>query len=158
MESSSLSNNEAVFIYMKQIEKSILSKIIVNYQPIVKFDKQDKLCRTYSISAFSHPPRDNLSRVSNYIQSLHEINRDELDPTNGLKVDDIEKIGELNNLKLDVFEISEENALSNLYASKNMKKVINEEIHEDIFHGIHEDNHEDNTKKHAEVLIYKYSY
>ena len=47
-----------------------------------------------------------------------------------MKKDDIEKLGEMNNLKLNVFEKSEDNALSEIYVSENMKNVMNEENHQ----------------------------
>ena len=38
-----------------------------------------------------HPPRDNSQRVRNYTKYLFGMKTDEIDPTDELKVDDIEK-------------------------------------------------------------------
>ena len=53
----------------------------------------------YTIIASIHPPRDNTTRVSIYTNYLHETKTGRIDPNDGLKVDDNEKLEEMNNPK-----------------------------------------------------------
>ena len=75
------------------------------------------MCGFLSVLAPLHPPSDNPIRVSNCAKYHHEIKTDGTDITDGWKVDDIEKLEELNNLKINVFELTEGKVLTQLYVS-----------------------------------------
>ena len=59
-------------------------------------EKKDKLCGIYGILAFLHPQIDIPTKVINYKKYINEIKSDGIDFTDRLKVDDIEKLEELN--------------------------------------------------------------
>ena len=53
-------------------------------------------------------PKDNPNRISKFKKSFQENLGDGTDLSNGLKNDEIEKLEELNNLKLNLFDLNED--------------------------------------------------
>ena len=89
---------------------------------------------------------------------MHGIKTQGIDCAFGLKVDDFDKLEELDNLAMNVFEGKEDQILTQLYVSKNKSK----NIIEDSYHGgsvdhfrfandNHEDNHEINYEEDFEI-------
>ena len=90
-----------------------------------------------------------------------------IDVTDGLKFDDFDKLEELNNLNINVFELIEEEVSIQLYVSENNNKDVvnvNDEINqmtnhedklEDIQLNIHEDSQLDNCKAEYENCFAK---
>ena len=96
--------------------------------------KKEDRCGAYSIPVFLHPPRDNPNRMSNCIKTFPEVKKDGMDRTNRLKVDDIENLGEIHNLKLNVNELNEQKFLTELYLSKSMKKTKDKKTRQSEWH------------------------
>ena len=71
------------------------------------------------------------------MKKFHKFKTGEIEPTKELNVDDTDNLEDVNNLKLNVFELNEDKTLTQYYASKNMIKNIhqgvNEEIHMEIY-------------------------
>ena len=104
-------------------------KLTIKNQAKVKIKNKDNMCAIHSNLAFLHPPRVNPKRVSNYKTKLDEIKTDGIDLTDGIKVDDIGKLEELNIQNINVFELNEDKTLTQVYAPTNMNK--NENNNED---------------------------
>ena len=81
------------------------------------------MSRFYLFSAHLYPRRDKPKRIKNATKGLHEIKTDGVDLTDGLKVVDIGRLEDLNNPKINVFELNEDKTIAQLYLSKNMKKL-----------------------------------
>ena len=62
--------------------------------------------------------------MSNYIKCLHEITTHGIYLTDGLKADDIQKLEELNNLNVIVFELNGDKREIQPCVSKNMNKAV----------------------------------
>ena len=62
-----------------------------------------------------HSPRDNANRKGNSQTNFQENKTDGIDRFDGLKIGDIEKLEELNNLFIKVVEIFEHKNLTQLY-------------------------------------------
>ena len=93
---------------------------------ILNIQNNDTYCFLWSILANLHPVDKNPQRVSKYIPYQNELNINNIDFTNGMKISDIDKFENLNNqLSINVFEYSEEKdndyKLVPLYISKNIE-------------------------------------
>ena len=62
---------------------------------------------------------------------------DKIDQSDGLQVDDIEKLEEPNNLRIGVFELNEDKTLTWRYTSQKMNKNISEDDTENNLGDIH---------------------
>ena len=70
---------------------------------------------------FLNPPGDN-PNSGHYTKNLHEIITDENDLTDALKVDDVEKLEELNNLNINVFQPKADKTLTLTHNSEKRNK------------------------------------
>ena len=82
-------------------------KIPLRSNAFLDIEKNDKYCFLWSILAYLHSCNNNHSnRVSNYEQNFNELNIQGFDFTNGFKCIDVHKFNELNNLSVNIFELS----------------------------------------------------
>ena len=93
---------------------------------ILNIQNNDTYCFLWSILACIHPVIENPHRVSKYIPYQNELNINDIDFSNGMRITDIDKFENLNNqLSINVFEYSEEEdndyKLVPLYISKNIE-------------------------------------
>ena len=105
---------------MTYIDFPIRTNAILNIQ------NNDSYCFLWSILASIHPVNKNPQRVSKYEPYRNELNINNIDFSNGMKIIDIPKFENLNNqLSINVFEYStdEDNdyKLVPLYISKNIQ-------------------------------------
>ena len=101
-------------------------KFPIRTNSILNIQNNDTYCFLWSILASIHPVDKDPHRVSKYIPYQNELNINDIDFTNGLKITDINKFENLNNqLSINVFEYTtdEENdyKLVPLYISKNIE-------------------------------------
>ena len=97
----------------------------------------------FIVSFFLHPLRDNPNRVGDYRKYLHEVKTGGIDLINGLKTYDIEKVKDLKNLDKNVFEITEDKTLTQVFVPKNIIKVINRNNDADSQKGSLQNNQQD---------------
>ena len=105
-------------------ERASYPNLPIKTHALINVKNKDNLCGFYGVLAVIYPPRDNLNKVSNSTKYLPEIRTDVEDLTDGLKVDDIEKQEELNNLNPNVSELTEEETLTQHYLSTCWKFVM----------------------------------
>ena len=84
--------------------------------------KKGKLWAIYSILTHSHLPRVNQPRVNNFENYHFEIKTHGIDQTNSPKVDDIEKLEELNCLFMNIFHVDENKTVTQKHMSKKPTK------------------------------------
>ena len=106
---------------MTYVEFPIRTNAILNIQ------NNDSFCFLWSILAWLHPVNENPHRVSKYIPFKNELNINDIDFSNGMKITDIDKFEKLNNqLSINVFEYNDDDdndyKLVPLYISKNIEK------------------------------------
>ena len=90
-----------------------------------------------------------MSNTTNYLLQLKNGGSDLID---GIKGDDFEKIGEINNISKHAFEINDDKILTQFYASTIMikNKQSNANNHTDNFEGIHKEFHKRTFQKEYE--------
>ena len=85
-------------------------KIPLRSSATLKIEKDDKYCFIWSILAHLHRVADSKNghptRVSNYRQYFNELNIQGFDFTNGFKCSDVHEFEKLNNLSINIFELS----------------------------------------------------
>ena len=101
-------------------------KFPIKTNSILNIQNVDTYCYLWSILAKIHPVDENPQRVSKYIPYKNELNINNLDFTNGMKIVDIPSFEILNpTLSINVFEYStdenNEYKLVALYISKNIE-------------------------------------
>ena len=102
-------NNSMIIYFYKTTEMngSNYVKIPLRSNAILNIENNDKYCFLWSILAYLHPCNNNHpNRVSNYRQYFNELNIQGFDFTNGFKCCDSHKFNELNNLSVNIFELS----------------------------------------------------
>ena len=72
--------------------------------------------------------------MNNLLKYLHDIETDGTDLTDCLKTDGFEKLEDLYNLSINVFELNENTTLTQVHISKVMNKIVDsqEKIYRDI--------------------------
>ena len=82
-------------------------KIPLNSNAFLNVQNNDKYCFIWSILASLHPCENtHPSSVNNYLQYFNELKFQSFDFTNGFKCGDIHKFNELNNLSVNIYELS----------------------------------------------------
>ena len=101
-------NSMTVYFYKTtELNGSNYVKIPLKSNTILNIENNDKYCFLWSILAYLHPCNNNHpNRVSNYKQSFIELNIQDFDFTNGFKCSDVHKFNELNNLSVNIFELT----------------------------------------------------
>ena len=98
-------------------------KFPIRTNSILNVQNMDTYCFLWSILANIHPVNKDPQRVSKYIAYKNELNINDIDFTNGMRITDIDKFENLNNqLAINVFQYSTEDndhKLVPLYISKN---------------------------------------
>ena len=101
-------------------------KFPIRTNSILNIQNNDTYCFLWSILAAIHPVNKDPQRVSKYKPYQNELNINDIDFTNGMRIIDIPKFEKLNNhLSINVFEYSKEEdneyQLVPLYISKNIE-------------------------------------
>ena len=101
-------NSMTIYFYKTgEINGSNYVKIPLRSNAILNIENKDKYCFLSSIVANLHTCNNNHpNRVSNYKQYFNELNIDGFDFTNGFKCSDVHKFKEINNLSINIFELS----------------------------------------------------
>ena len=101
-------NSMTIYFYKTgELKDSIYVKIPLRSNAILNIENNDKYCFIWSILASFHPYNNNHpNRVSNYKQYFNELNINGFDFKFGFKCIDVHKINEINNLSLNIFELS----------------------------------------------------
>ena len=90
-----------------ELNGSIYVKIPLRTNALINIKNNDTFCFIWSILASLHPcENDHPNRVSNLEQYFNELNFQSFDFTNGFKCSDVHKFNELNNLYVNIFELS----------------------------------------------------
>ena len=105
------------------IEFPIRTNAVLNIQ------NNDSYCFLWCVLASIHPVNKDPQRVSKYIPYRNELNINNIDFSNGMKITDIDKFEKLNNqLSINVFEYTTEDdndyKLVPFYISKNIENRI----------------------------------
>ena len=95
-----------------------LPKSFYNSKIVLNIQNNDNYCSLWSILADKHKVNNHRERVSHYENYFHEINQGDIQfPT---KIKDIPTFERLNNLNINVFELSaNDKTLSPKYVNKN---------------------------------------
>ena len=101
-------------------------KFPIRTNAVLNIQNNDSYCFLWSILAYIHPVNKDPHRVSKYIPYQIELNINNIDFTNGMKITDIDKFENLNNqLSINVLEYTTEDdndyKLVPLYISKNIE-------------------------------------
>ena len=100
-------NSMTVYFYKTtELNGSIYVKIPLRTNAILNIENNDKFCFLWSILAYLHPCNNHPNRVSIYRLYFNQLNNQNFDFTNGFKCSDIHKFNELNNLSINMFELS----------------------------------------------------
>ena len=101
-------NSMTIYFYKtSEMNGSNYIKILLRSNAILNVENNDKYCFLWSILAWLHPCNNNHpNRVSNYKQYFDELNINGFDFTNGFRCNDVHKFNELNNLSVNIFELS----------------------------------------------------
>ena len=95
-----------------------LPKSFCNSKSIVNIQNNDNYCFLWSILAHIYKVDNHRDRVSHYENHFHELNQDDIQFP--MKIKDIPTFERLNNLNINVFELSaNDNTLSPKYFNKN---------------------------------------
>ena len=97
-------------------------KLPFTHQSLLNIKNDDNLCFLWSILAHLHPidSKNNSSRVNKYKPFINELNINDIDLTDGMKIKDINKFEKLNNNQsINVFELEKDKTLVPLYISEN---------------------------------------
>ena len=82
-------------------------KFPIRSNAILNIQNNDSYCFLWSILASIHPTNKDPQRVSKYVPYKNELNINDIDFTNGMRITDITKFENLNNqLSINVFEYS----------------------------------------------------
>ena len=99
--------NMTIYFYKTQeLNGSSYVKLPLRSNAILNIQNEDKFCFIWSILAHIFPVLDNPQRVSNYKKYFDKLNIQGFDFTNGFIVSDVKKFEKLNNLKINIFELS----------------------------------------------------
>ena len=101
--------NSMKISFYKSVELNGTSyvKIPLRSNAILNIQSNDKYCFVWSILASLYPCENtHPSRVINYLQYFNELNFQSFDFTNGFKCSDVHKFNELNNLSVNIFELT----------------------------------------------------
>ena len=101
-------NSMTIYFYKTtELNGSNYVKIPLRSNAILNVENNDKYCFIWSILPYLHPCNNILpNRVSNYRQFFSELNVQDFDFTNGFRSSDIHKFNEINNLSVNIFELS----------------------------------------------------
>ena len=102
-------NNSMTIYFFETNEMNGLNyvKIPLRTNAILNIENNDKYCFLWSILAWLHPCNNNHpNRVSNYRQYFNELNIQGFDFTDGFRCSDVHKINELNNISVNIFELT----------------------------------------------------
>ena len=95
------------FYKTTELNGSSYVKVPLRTSAILNVQNNDKYCFLWSILASLHPcENDHPSRVNNYVQYFNELNFQNFDFTNGFKCSDVHRFNELNNLSVNIYELS----------------------------------------------------
>ena len=95
------------FFKTDELKGSNFVEIPVRSNAILNIENKCKYCFLWSILASLHPCNNNHpNRVSNYQQFFNDLNINGFDFTNGFKSSDVHRFNELNNLSVNIFELS----------------------------------------------------
>ena len=82
-------------------------KIPLRSNAVLNVQNNDKYCFLWSILASLHPCENtHPSRVNNYLQYFIELNFQNFEFTNGFKCSDVHRFNELNNLSVNIYELT----------------------------------------------------
>ena len=101
-------NSMTIYFYQTSIMKdSNYIKIPLRSNAILNIQNTDKYCFLWSILAYLHTCNKNHpNRVSNYKNYFNELNIQDVDFTNGFKCSHVHKFNELDNLSVNIFELT----------------------------------------------------
>ena len=101
-------NSMTVYFYKtNEMNGSNYVKIPLRSNAILNIENNDKYCFLWSILASLHPCiKNHPNRVSNYRQIFNELNIQGFDFSGGFKCNDVHRFNELNNLSVNIFELS----------------------------------------------------
>ena len=101
-------NSMTIYFYeTTELNGSNYVKIPLRSNAILNIENDDKYCFLWSILAYLHPCNNNHpNRVSNYRPYFNELNFQGFDFTNGFRCSDVHLFNELNNLSVNIFELS----------------------------------------------------
>ena len=95
-----------------------LSKSFCNSTSLINIQNDDNYCFLWSILAQKYKVDNHRERVSNYKKNFHELNQGDIQFP--MKIEDIPIFERLNNLNINVFELSAiDKTLSPKYVNKN---------------------------------------
>ena len=95
-----------------------LPKSFSNSKSIVKIQNNDNYCFLWSILAYKYKVDNHRERISHYTNHFHELNQGDIQFP--MKIKDIPSFERLNNLNINVFELSaNDKTLSPKYVNKN---------------------------------------
>ena len=95
-----------------------LPKSFCNSKSIVKIQNNDNYCFLWSMLAHKYNVDNHRERVSHYTNHFHELNQGDIQFP--MKIKDIPTFERLNNLNINVFELSaNDKSLSPIYVNKN---------------------------------------
>ena len=97
-----------IFFYKTgEMNGSSFVKIPLRSSAILNIENDDKYCFFWSILDHLHPCNNSHpNRVSNDRQYFNELNIQAFDFSNGYKCSDVHKFEKLNNLSINIFELS----------------------------------------------------
>ena len=94
-------------IGLNDLNGSKYVKIPLRSNAILNIENSDNNCFIWSLLASLHPCNNNHpNTVSNYKQSSDELNIQGFEFTNGFKCSNVHKFNELNNLSINIFELT----------------------------------------------------
>ena len=95
------------FLETAELNGSNYLKIPLRSSALLNFETDDKYCFLRSILASLYPCNNNHpNRVSNYRQYFDELSIDGCDFSNGFRCSDFHKFEKINNLSINLFELS----------------------------------------------------
>ena len=115
---------ESTFLYRQSSKGASYVKTRIENQAKIFIKNKDRLCGTDSVLVSLHFQRQNPISLNTNRNIVHAIETNGIDLLDGLKVHDIEKPEELNNLKMNVFELNNHKTLTLPDVTKYMKKNV----------------------------------
>ena len=95
------------FYKTDELNGSKYLKFPLRSNALINVKNNDKYCFIWSIVTSLHPgENDHPNRVSKYLQYFDELNIDGFDFSNGFKCSDVQKLENLNNLSINIFELN----------------------------------------------------